>query len=135
MFAYYKSQNKSLIDKLNEIYKIYGYCLNKLHNYTFKGLDGKIKMDEIMKNLRNGLTNIGGINIEETIDYKDGIDDLPKINVLKYKIKNNSSVIIRPSGTEPKMKVYMSISAKDEKEANEIENILKEGLEKYLIRR
>ena len=92
-------------------------------------------MDEIMKNLRNGLTNIGGINIEETIDYKDGIDDLPKIDVLKYKIKNNSSVIIRPSGTEPKMKVYMSISAKDEKEANEIENILKEGLEKYLIRR
>ena len=92
-------------------------------------------MDEIMKNLRNGLTNIGGINIEETIDYKDGIDDLPKIDVLKYKIKNNSSVIIRPSGTEPKMKVYMSISATDEKEANEIENILKEGLEKYLIRR
>ncbi len=109
MYAYYKTRNISLEDKLNEIYKQYGYFVNRLHSYEFPGSDGFIKMTSIMNNLRDyPLKEINGIKIIKYNDYLERIDDLPKSDVLKYFLKDGSSIVIRPSGTEPKLKVYVS---------------------------
>lgn len=122
MFAYYKSQGSSLIDVLNGLYEKYGYCLNTLHSYTFEGAEGFRTMQEIMCGLRkNGLESIGEKYVEEMKDYLPGIEGLPKSDVLKYLLKGNSSVVIRPSGTEPKLKVYLSVSEKNQEEAERTE--------------
>lgn len=132
MFAYYKAQNKSLIDKLNELYEIYGYCLNRLHTFVFEGIEGNKKMDDIMRRLRNGIKEIGEKAVNNMIDYQLGIEDLPKINMIKYELEGNSVVTVRPSGTEPKMKVYISVSAKNELKAKDLAEKIRLDLEKYL---
>ena len=111
MFAYYKTHGISLLDKLDELYRIYGYRLNTLHSYEFDGSAGFEKMQEIMKKFHEGMIELGGRQVENTLDYSQGLDGLPKSDVLKYLIEGNSSVVVRPSGTEPKLKVYISISA------------------------
>ena len=118
MFAYYKSLGISLIDALNDLYHKYGYCLNTLHSFTFEGAEGFQKMQMIMRRLReNALNNIGNKTVIEVKDYLTGIDRLPKSDVLKYLLEENISIVIRPSGTEPKLKVYLSVSAKNHEEA------------------
>ncbi len=120
MFAYYKTHGVSLIQKLNEIYKTYGYCLNTLHSYEFPGSSGMEKMKMIMKNFRSGLTEIGGEKITKIEDYSSGLNGLSKSDVLKFYTKNGS-VVIRPSGTEPKIKIYISVMVKNKKESSTIE--------------
>ena len=120
MFAYYKTQGLSLIDKLNSLYKEFGYFLNKTDNFVFEGAAGFSKMKAIMASFREGLPNIGGMKISETLDYSKGINGLPKSDVLKYVLENGTTVVVRPSGTEPKLKMYSSIKAKDEEEARQI---------------
>ena len=122
MFAYYKTQGLSLIDKLNSLYKEFGFFLNKTDNFVFEGAAGFGKMKDIMASFRKGLSNVGGYNIVEELDYLKGINGLPKSDVLKYVLENGSTVVVRPSGTEPKLKMYCSIKAKDEKESLEIYN-------------
>lgn len=130
MFAYYKSQGISLIDVLNELYQKYGYCLNTLHSYTFEGAEGFQKMQTIMRRLReNALKNIGKKNVIEVKDYLAGIDRLPKSDVLKYLLEGNTSIVIRPSGTEPKLKVYLSVSAKNHEDAEMSEVSMVKDLE------
>lgn len=109
MFAYYKTHGISLLDKLDELYKTYGYRLNTLHSYEFDGESGFHKMQDIMKRFRAGVEAFGGKKIEKVLDYSKGLDGLPKSDVLKYLLEGNSSVVVRPSGTEPKLKVYISI--------------------------
>ena len=120
MFAYYKTQGLSLIDKLNSLYTEFGYFLNKTDNFVFEGAAGFSKMKAIMASFREGLPNIGGMKISETLDYSKGINGLPKSDVLKYVLENGTTVVVRPSGTEPKLKMYSSIKAKDEEEARQI---------------
>lgn len=120
MFAYYKTQGMSLIEKLNSLYKEFGYFLNKTDNFVFEGAAGFNKMKEIMASFRKGLANVGGYKITEELDYSKGINGLPKSDVLKYILENGSTVVVRPSGTEPKLKMYCSIKAKDEAESLEI---------------
>lgn len=132
MFAYYKTRGISLIDKLEELYSKYGYCLNTLHSYEFEGSAGLQKMNEIMASFRNNLTDIAGYAIEKTNDYSLGIDGLPASDVIKFFLEGSSSVVVRPSGTEPKMKVYVSISAKDEGAAALKEKMIVEAIEKML---
>ena len=117
MFAYYKTHGISLLDKLDEIYAKYGYCLNTLHSYEFEGSAGLEKMQGIMASMRKDMPQIGGIKVDKINDYLDEIDGLPKSDVIKFYLADNCSVVIRPSGTEPKMKVYISISAADEESA------------------
>jgi len=117
MFAYYKTQGISLIGKMNSLYKEFGYFLNKTDNFVFEGAAGFNKMKEIMASFREGLSSIGGYKIKETLDYSKGINGLPKSDVLKYILENGSTVVVRPSGTEPKLKMYCSIKAKDEAES------------------
>lgn len=124
MFAYYKTRGISLVDRLNEIWEKYGYCMNTLHSFMFEGAAGSETMSEIMAGLRSGQHSIGGYRVLKLMDYKQGLDGLPKSDVLKYKLENNCSVVIRPSGTEPKMKIYVSVSAKDKKAAETVEKTI-----------
>ncbi len=115
MFAFYKTNGTTLIEKLNEIYDKYGYVKNELHSYEFPGSTGFNKMQELMKNLRNG--NVPFKNLEKVIDYNLGVDGLPKSNVLKFIFKNGNSFVIRPSGTEPKIKIYLFVGGKSQDDA------------------
>lgn len=108
MAAYYRSQGSSIKEHLEGIYQKYGRYLNKVDSFSFPGLSGMDKMAGIMNGLRaKPLTDIGGTKIVKTDDYlepeKTG---LPKANVLIYTLENGETVVIRPSGTEPKIKAY-----------------------------
>lgn len=108
MASWYKNQGKTLVDGLNEIYDEYGYFLDYLDSFVLKGKDGAEKIQNLMTSFRNKGTALFD-GIEEVIDFSTGIRDLPKENVLKYIWKDGSWTAVRPSGTEPKIKVYYSI--------------------------
>ncbi len=131
MFAYYKNQGISLIDRLNELYKEYGYSLNTLHSYEFDGAAGFAKMQDIMKKFRQGLECIGGKQVLKVLDYSAGLDGLPQADVLKYLLEGNSSLVVRPSGTEPKLKAYISVSADSKEQAAAIEAKMVNELKAY----
>lgn len=132
MFAYYKTQGISLLEKLDEIYAKFGYCLNTLHSYEFEGAAGFDKMQNIMKSFRGEITEFAGKKVNTCLDYNEGIDGLPKSDVLKFLLEDNCSVVVRPSGTEPKLKFYISVSASDEVEAAELEEKITKELEEFL---
>ncbi len=116
MAAWYKNNGKTLIDGINEIYEEYGYYLDSLDSFVLKGKDGAEKIQNLMTEFRkNGNKYFDGI--KETIDYSEGIRDLPKENVLKYVWADGSWIAIRPSGTEPKIKVYYSVQDADKANA------------------
>ena len=124
MFAFYKMRGVSLIQKLEEIYSTYGYCLNTLHSYEFPGSSGMAKMAEIMKSFHAGLDEIAGMQVVRTEDYLPGINGLPKSDVLKFFYEGegaSGSVVVRPSGTEPKLKLYISVTAGDKAAAEVVE--------------
>ena len=130
MFAYYKTRGISLIEKLEELYKKFGYYLNKLDNFVFEGAAGFTKMQEIMASFRSNIKDIGGYKIKEVLDFSKGLNGLPKSDVLKYILENGSTVVVRPSGTEPKLKMYSSIKAKNEAESTLIYKKIFEDLSK-----
>lgn len=132
MFAYYKTHGISLLDKLNEIYATYGYCLNTLHSYEFDGSAGFAKMQNIMASFRNNITDIAGMKVKELLDYNKGLDGLPKSDVLKFILEGNCSVVVRPSGTEPKLKTYISVQAENREAAEEIEAKLDTRLKEFM---
>lgn len=111
MFAYYKTRGISLLDRLEALYKQFGYCLNTLYSYEFAGSAGFTKMKELMEEFRGEIKEIGGRRVLQCLDYNAGLEGLPKADVLKFLLEDNCSVIVRPSGTEPKLKTYLSISA------------------------
>jgi len=108
MAAQAKSQGLTLVDKLNELYKIYGYFIDKQDSITLKGIDGAKRIAEIMEQMRRLGTGFMP-NIAKVIDYLEGIGELPKSNVLKYIFTDGSFLAVRPSGTEPKIKMYYSV--------------------------
>ena len=116
MAAYYYNKGMTLIDALNEIYDEYGFYLDALDTFTLKGIDGAQKIQSLMNEFReNGSKFFDGI--KEVFDYSKGIGDLPKENVLKYVFNDGSWMAIRPSGTEPKIKLYYSIQDADRENA------------------
>lgn len=126
MASWYKNQGKTLVDGLNEIYDEYGYFLDYLDSFVLKGKDGAEKIQNLMTSFRNKGTALFD-GIEEVIDFSTGIRDLPKENVLKYIWKDGSWMAVRPSGTEPKIKVYYSIvDASKENAGNRLEIIRNE---------
>lgn len=131
MFAFYKTRGISLLQKLEEIYSTYGYCLNTLHSYEFPGSAGMEKMNSIMADFHRGMGEIAGQKVIRTEDYSVGLDGLPKSDVLKF-FTDTGSVVIRPSGTEPKLKAYISVTAADRKAAEKVESAIKADLEKKL---
>lgn len=132
MFAYYKTRGISLLEKLDELWREYGYCLNTLHSYEFPGSSGMAKMQGIMAGFHKGVDEIAGLKVLETQDYSKGLNGLPKSDVLKYLLEGNCSVVVRPSGTEPKLKMYISVSAEDETKAEVVETHIVEDLQKWM---
>ncbi len=132
MFVYYKTRGISLLDKMNELYEKYGYYSNYLNSYEFEGSSGFTKMNNIMDSFRNNFTSVAGYKIKEIKDYNKGIEGLPKSNVLKMIFENGDSVVVRPSGTEPKLKLYMSICGKSIKENDEKYQVLVKSFEEHL---
>lgn len=131
MFAYYQTRGISLLDKLAEIYQTYGYSLNTLHSYEFEGAAGFEKMQNIMKEIRANLNQIAGMSIDEVKDYAKGIDGLPKSDVLKFFLSNGATVVVRPSGTEPKLKLYLSVLADNHEQAASFEQAIVDDMAKY----
>lgn len=129
MAAYYKTKGMNLVDVMNSLYDEFGYYANVVESYTFEGAAGMEKMAGIMDTLRNNPpTEIAGMKVTSVADYKtsqttfaDGsapeVIDLPKSNVLAFALTDGNKVIVRPSGTEPKIKAYITAVA-DSKEAS-----------------
>lgn len=136
MAEYYKKQGKTLIDALNDIFSRFGVYAAKVKGYTFEGTEGMDKMTGIMKKLReNPPKDFGGYKILCCSDYliskrrdfrSGGQTDilLPTSNVLEYDLENNLKLIVRPSGTEPKIKVYLTIVTNDKEQVETIEQRL-----------
>ena len=130
MASYYKLQGKTLVDVLEDLYEKYGIFYNDVSNFAFEGATGMDQMKQIMERLgANPPASLAGYRVVERTDYKQSVRvtdagveavHLPKSSVLEYGLENGCTVIVRPSGTEPKMKVYYSINARTEAEVEQI---------------
>ena len=134
MAAYYRSIGSSIKQRLEEIYAEYGRYLNKVDSFEFPGLSGMDKMAGIMENLRkNPPTEIGAYKVVKALDYKNTEETgLPAANVLIYTLEGGATVIVRPSGTEPKIKTYFTTLGKDLAEAQAQKDALAEALKPLL---
>lgn len=143
MAAYYRTQGISLIQARENLYNKYGVYYHTLHSFTFEGESGMIKMNNIMSQLRNNHPKeIAGYKVISCSDYKLSITKdiatgseteikLPKSNVLAFELENNLKVVVRPSGTEPKIKTYYTAKAPTFDDAKEIESKLAEDFGKF----
>ena len=131
MAAFYRNQSLTLVDVLNKLYQEFGYHKNVLKSYTFKGISGFVNMQLIMNQFRsNPPSAINGKNILFLHDYLNSVKIsanrqkekilLPPSDVLKFEMSDNCSVVIRPSGTEPKLKVYISVASKYKETADKL---------------
>ena len=134
MAAYYRSIGSSIKQRLEEIYEKYGRYLNKVDSFEFPGLSGMDKMAGIMDSLRkNPPKEIGGYAVEKATDFKNTEETgLPAANVLTYKLEGGAEVIVRPSGTEPKIKTYFTTLGKTLEEAQAQKDKLAEALNPIL---
>lgn len=127
MTAYHKNNGKTLVDALEEIYKEYGYYLDALDSFVLQGIDGVQKMNAVLDALRaRGASAFP--DVETVQDFSECIGDLPKENVLKYLFRNGSWLAVRPSGTEPKLKVYYSVRGESHEAAAEQLSALREQM-------
>lgn len=152
MAAYYRSKGMGLLEVLEGLYEKYGFCLNTLHSYEFEGMEGFEKMKGIMNRLHTMASRIaegeavciGGRKTEAVEDYLSGtisradkttepIAGLPSSDVLKFRLAGNASVVVRPSGTEPKLKLYISVSAEDKGKAQAEEEKITAQMEKWFL--
>ena len=130
MAAYYRKNGSSIKERLEEIYAEYGYYLNAVDSFSFPGLSGMDKMQGIMEGLRKDCPKeFAGNRIVECVDYLDSAHTgLPKSNVLLYRLENGETVIVRPSGTEPKIKAYYTTLGKDKGQARQEKEKLAKAL-------
>ncbi|MBP5269346.1 MAG: phospho-sugar mutase [Clostridia bacterium] len=126
--AVLRAKGSGLCRELRRIYAKYGYALNEGVSYYFKGIDGFERMENIMVSLRRVPEKIGGLAVTGMKDYAPGLDGLPPSDVVAFSLEGGSSVIIRPSGTEPKLKAYFEVSAPDRENAGKIMSLLKEDV-------
>ena len=130
MAAYYRSKGSSMKERLEEIYAEYGRYLNQVDSFEFPGLSGMEKMDEIMAGLRaNPPKEFAGYAVVKATDYKNTEETgLPSANILFYRLEDGATVIVRPSGTEPKIKTYFTTLGKNLAEAKAQKEKLAEAL-------
>ena len=112
MASHYKKNKMTLVDALNVLYSEYGFYLDALDSFVLKGKDGASRIKNIMSYFRANKATVFP-NITDIKDYSTGIGDLPKSNVLKFFLKGGSWIAVRPSGTEPKLKMYYSVRGID----------------------
>lgn len=141
--AYYKTKNMNLVDVMNSLYDKFGYYCNEVKSYTFEGAQGMEKMAQIMDTLRqNPPKTIGDFIVTAVSDYKtskitftDGKEEkieLPKSNVLAFALENGNKVIVRPSGTEPKIKAYLTAIGNDKESASKIAKTLESAADEFM---
>ena len=133
MTAWYKAKGQTLAQAMDALYEKYGYYRNDLASFTFEGAEGMQKMAAIMENLRaNPPKTLDGKAVVKVVDYQTGVNGLPKSNVLEFQT-DATKVLVRPSGTEPKVKVYLSARAANMAAAVKLnQQILEELTGKYL---
>ncbi len=136
MASYYRTQGISLLQARENLYNKYGVYYHTLHSFTFEGESGMIKMNDIMNQLRqNPPSEIAGYKVIKASDYKTSITkdltsgteseiNLPKSNVLAFELEDNLKAVVRPSGTEPKIKTYYTAKAPDFETAKAVESKL-----------
>lgn len=131
MAAYYRKNGSSIKARLEEIYKKYGYYLNAVDSFSFPGLSGMDKMQGIMETLRKDCPkDFAGIPVKACTDYLESEKTgLPKSNVLLYSLENGESIIVRPSGTEPKIKAYYTTLGRTKDEAKAEKDKLAKALQ------
>lgn len=138
MAAYYKTKGMTLWQFMNSVYEKYGYFFNQLDNYAFEGAAGMQKMADMMESLRNEPpVEICGSKVVWQGDYKagettDGATGLPKSNVLSYRMESGDAVIVRPSGTEPKIKIYITAKASSREEAENKLDLISKSVKELL---
>ena len=126
--AWYAARGMSLLDAVNALYKEYGFYRSALKSYTFEGESGMRTMQGIMARLRaDEPFVIAGYGVDKVTDYQRSDTGLPKADVLEYRLENGAKLMVRPSGTEPKIKVYLSAVAGSEAEADAINERLAEA--------
>ncbi|WP_294451293.1 phospho-sugar mutase [uncultured Gemmiger sp.] len=123
--AYYAKQGMSLLDAVNALYAEFGFYRNALHSFTFEGESGMNTMQGIMAHLRaNAPAEVAGYKVDKVIDYEADGTGLPKADVLEYRFANGAKLMVRPSGTEPKIKVYLSAVGDSEAAADAVNDKL-----------
>lgn len=125
--AYYKTKGKTLLDVLNEIFEKYGYYKEKQISLVLEGAEGKARIDRMMESYRKDFPQqIGNLKMSQYIDYLKGYEDISPSNVLKFYLEDGSWYAIRPSGTEPKIKVYIYTKGNTLEESNKNLEIIEE---------
>lgn len=143
MAAYYKTKGMNLVDVMNSLYDEFGYYCNVVESYTFEGAAGMDKMAGIMDNLRqNPPKGIAGMAVTALCDYKiskkmfaDGSEekiDLPKSNVIEFVLEKGNKVIVRPSGTEPKIKAYITAVDESKEKSVELADVLVKAADEFM---
>lgn len=125
MAEYYRTKGKNLYRAMQDIYKTYGYHHNRTLSFTFEGSAGAQKMSDLMSAFRTtALSTVGDFVVESIVDYKEGVGTLPPANVIEFVLEGGSKALVRPSGTEPKIKVYVFAVGKSAEEAEEIADVI-----------
>lgn len=133
MASYYRSLGKNLYQAMQDLYKQYGYHLNRTLSFTFKGVSGAAHISELMASLRSDAPkSLGGFAVQEVLDYQDGVGDLPYANVIELRLEDSHKVIIRPSGTEPKIKAYVFTVGKTAEVALAVGDTLSEDITSFM---
>ena len=108
MAQYYRAKGMNLADALRALYEQHGYFLNKTLSFSYPGIEGGERMKALMAGLRsNPPASVAGLAVENVVDYADGVDGLPAANVIEFVLEGGNKLIVRPSGTEPKVKAYL----------------------------
>ena len=129
MARWYKHRGCTLYQAMQALYKKYGYYLNTLYSFTFEGAAGMEKMQAIMARLRqHAPKELGGFTVERVEDYTAGDTGLPSADVLAFCLQGGCKVMIRPSGTEPKLKAYLFSRGDDAAQAAARERTMHEGI-------
>ena len=133
MAQYYKLQGMNLVQAMRALYEKYGYYHNKTISLSYPGADGAAKMAGIMKALRaSAPAAIAGSAVEAVVDYGEGVNGLPKANVIEFDLEGGNKAIVRPSGTEPKIKLYIFAKGADAAEADALLDAIEEDGRKLL---
>ncbi|WP_276877570.1 phospho-sugar mutase [Anaerococcus hydrogenalis] len=133
MTAYYKKKGESLLDVLEKIYEEYGYYSNEVQSIVLEGLDGAQKIKRIMESIRkNPIDQFIGLKVKKIVDYQFDDTGLSKSNVLKYYLEDDSWFVLRPSGTEPKIKLYLNLIGESEEKAEDKKEKLKAEVNKII---
>lgn len=132
--AWHKTQGKTLLDALEDLYQKYGYYIDEQDSFVFEGAKGAKEMQKIMARLRSRRGSVFAPlgKPDRILDYEKGVDELPRSNVLKFFFPNGSWVAVRPSGTEPKIKFYYCIRGKDQRQAEDLYEAVQTSVEEFL---